>query len=232
MNAPALSNESQLSRQHYKRLRWYFQSADGAGSLADGIDLDLSARGLIDRVERSGGTVRFRITTAGTAELAAEKEREIERRRPHHSLSGRVAQWLREQGRATWENIEFIVDVPSDGFTARQATRPDVFSLATTRNPAKVCPHIYEIKISRSDFMADVAQPEKRAAYAAIAERVFYVAPAGIVSVEDCPDECGLVVEENGVFVVVKKAKKRKVELGATHFMNLILKPGNVPALF
>lgn len=220
-----------LGRQHYKRLRWYFKAADGTASLADNVDLNLASLGLIERVERMGGGVWFRITAAGTAELAAENQREINRRHPHHALAGRVSQWLRDNGRATWENIQFIVEVGDGEKPRRQAVRPDVFSLATTCNPANICPHVYEIKVSRSDFLADVARPEKRSGYAAIAERVFYVAPAGVVSVEDCPEECGLVFEDDGVFTVVKKAKRRKVALGAEHFMNLILKQGNVPPL-
>src|SRR3546814_12121290 len=102
-------NDKQLSRLHYKRLRWYFQGSPsrGAPSATDSIDLDLSAADLISRRDSAyTGTVFYKITDLGEKELAAEKEREIARRRPHHDLASRLAFWLQESGRITWENIE------------------------------------------------------------------------------------------------------------------------------
>ncbi|WP_232427586.1 hypothetical protein [Burkholderia ubonensis] len=127
-----------LSRQHYKRLRFYWQGrGHGCAGNADGVDLDLAAAGLVIRQERNFGGVYFAITNAGEVELAAEKAREIERRRPHHALAGRVAQWLRDQGRVTWENIELLVDRDAGG---RQAIRPDVFSMAATYDEKRINP--------------------------------------------------------------------------------------------
>lgn len=55
-----------LTRQHYKRLRFYWQGlANGGAGMTDGIDLDLAALGLVERFERFGYGVRFRITKAG-----------------------------------------------------------------------------------------------------------------------------------------------------------------------
>ncbi|MCW3589248.1 hypothetical protein K6Y78_40330, partial [Burkholderia cenocepacia] len=103
-------------RQHYKRLRFYWQGlANGGAGMTDGIDLDLAALGLVERFERFGYGVRFRITKAGEQELAAEKAREVERRQPHHTLAGRLAQWRQSQGRVTWQNIELLVDLESGG---------------------------------------------------------------------------------------------------------------------
>lgn len=219
-----------LSRQHYKRLRWYFSHTNGGASRADNVDLDLCALGLIERIE-GHGVVYFKITQAGTVELSAEKQREIERRKPHHSLAGNLAEWLRSQGRVTWENIEFLVHKDSFGQIAKQAVRPDVFSVRATMNPEEIRPHVYEVKVSRSDFLADIAKPEKRWAYGQIAEAVFYVAPAGLIQEAECPAECGLIVESNNGFELIKKPvrerKRKRVELEPRHFMGLILKPGS-----
>ncbi|KVN48741.1 hypothetical protein WT12_08320 [Burkholderia territorii] len=214
-----------LSRQHYKRLRFYWQGrADGCAGNADGVDLDLAAAGLIARRERNFGGVHFMITNAGEVELAAEKAREIERRRPHHALAGRVAQWLRNQGRVTWENIELLVDRDAGG---RQAIRPDVFSMAATYDENRINPCVHEVKVSRADFLADVALGDKRAGYAKVAEVVYYAAPAGLIDASEVPSECGLLLEiEVGQFEIVKRPKKRPVALTTHHFMNLILKPG------
>ncbi|WP_225031033.1 hypothetical protein [Paraburkholderia sp. XV] len=215
-----------LSRQHYKRLRFYWQGrANGGAGMTDGIDLDLAALGLVERFERLGSGVCFRIMQAGEQELAAEKAREVERRKPHHDLAGRVAAWRRDNGRVTWENVELLVDLETGG---RQAIRPDVFSMATTYDAKRINPCVDEVKVSRADFLADVARAEKRAGYARIAEVVYYVVPAGTAEASEVPVECGLIVErELGAFEVVKRPKKRSVALTTHHFMNLILKPGS-----
>ncbi|MBN3761194.1 hypothetical protein [Burkholderia sp. Ac-20365] len=216
----------ELTRQHYKRLRFYWSGrASGGAGMTDGIDLDLSAGGLVERFERLGSGVCFRITPAGEQELAAESAREVERRRPHHDLGGRLSAWLRDQGRVTWENIELLVDRESGG---RQAIRPDVFSLASTYDEKRINPAVHEVKVSRADFLADVARAEKRAGYAKVAEVLYYAVPAGMVDVSEVPLECGLVIEiEPMKFKIVKRPKKRSVALTTHHFMNLILKPGS-----
>ncbi|MGA4422876.1 hypothetical protein ACI2UY_22310 [Ralstonia nicotianae] len=214
-----------MTRNHYSRLRAYFRCGHrGSPSLADNIDLDLVAAGFIARMDRQFGGAQFVITHAGELELHEEKQREITRRKPHHELAGRLAAWLRDQSRVTWENIELLVDLPTGG---RQAIRPDVFSMSTTYDAKRINPCVHEVKVSRSDFLADLAKPEKRGGYAAISEVMYYVAPAGIVDVGEVPPDCGLVVESGvGVFDVLKRPKKRRVELTTHHFMNLILKPG------
>ncbi|WP_410199523.1 hypothetical protein [Burkholderia cenocepacia] len=182
-----------LSRQHYKRLRFYWQGrANGGAGMTDGTDLDLAALGLVERFERLGYGVCFRITKAGEQELAAEKAREVERRQPHHALAGRLAQWRQRQGRVTWQNIELLVDLESGG---RQAIRPDVFSVAATYDEKRINPCVDEVKVSRADFLADVARPEKRAGYGRIAEVLYYAAPTGMIEPSEVPEGCGLLVE-------------------------------------
>lgn len=223
-----MSSELPLTRKHYSRLRFYWQGrSQGAHGQMDAIDLDLAAAELIVRKETQvGGIPYYAVTLTGEKELAAEKGREIERRKPHHDLAARLAAWLREQGRVTWENIE--LRVPGvDG--ARQAIRPDVFSLVATYNEKRLNPCVHEVKISRADFLADVARTEKRTGYSKIAEVVYYAAPQGMINVGEVPAECGLLVEvSTGQFEVLKRPKKRKVELTVHNFMNLILKQGLV----
>ena len=125
----------------------------------------------------------------------------------------------------TWENIELLVDREAGG---RQAIRPDVFSMAATYDEARINPCVDEVKVSRSDFLADVAKAEKREGYRRIAEVVYYAAPAGMIDVSEVPAGCGLLVEvEPCRFEVLKRPKKQRVALTAHHFMNLILKPGS-----
>lgn len=220
-----------LTRRHYQRLRFYWQGRSrGAASLTDAIDLDLAGMGLICRRDRGHGAVYFSITPEGEVALAEEKQREIARRAPHHDMGARLAAFLRSQGRVTWEGIEFMVgDMNS---ATRQAVRPDVFSLVCTRNADRINPLVHEIKVSRADFLADVANPKKREGYARIADAVIYVAPAGMIAPDEVPAPCGLLVEsEPGAFKIARRAKKQRVTLAVEHFMNLILKPGSLDPL-
>ncbi len=221
----------ELTKLHFRRLRHYWQGKtlpNGSASLTDRIDLDLAAAKLIERRENFGG-VYFSITPTGESELHAETQREIARRAPHHDLAGRLAQFLREKGRVTWENIELLVDTQVG---SRQLIRPDVYSLKATYNEKVLNPCVHEVKVSRADFLTDVAKPEKRAGYAAVAESVCYVAPVGMIAPGEVPDECGLLVETGpGVFEQAKRAKKRAVQLSVATFMRLLLKPGSVQPL-
>jgi hypothetical protein len=224
-----MPREVVLSRKHYSRLRQYWQArGTGLASHADGIALDLTAAGYLEKKEVFSH-LQLSITQAGIEALHAESEREKQRRQPHHELAGRLAGWLRAQGRVTWENIEFLVP-RSDG--GKQAIRPDVFSLAATCDAKRINPCVHEVKVSRADFLADISRPEKRNGYLQIAEVLYYAAPAGVIDVDEVPDSCGLLLEANaGQFEVVKRPKKRKVDLTVHHFMNLILKPGSVNPL-
>ncbi len=183
--------------------------------MTDGIDLDLAALGLVERFERFGYGVCFRITKAGEQELAAEKAREVERRQPHHTLAGRLAQWRQSQGRVTWQNIELLVDLESGG---RQSIRPDVFSVAANYDESRINPCVDEVKVSRTDFLADVARPEKRAGYGKIADVLYYAAPAGMIEPSEVPEGCGLLVEVTPCeFEILKRPKKRPVSLTTHH---------------
>lgn len=206
-----------LTRTHVKRLRFYWQNRGRGGARNDGIDLDLEAAGLIIP-SRTG----YDATPAGVQALADDKARTIEKRSPHNTLASRMAAALRLEGRVTWENIEFMIDGHPP-----QAVRPDVYSLVCTKNVARIAPTVHEVKVSRSDFLADLANPDKRGGYFKIAARLVYVAPLGIIDPAEVPDSCGLVEEvEEGRFRTTKRAKSQKVDLPPAVFLNLILKSG------
>ncbi|MEX3984261.1 hypothetical protein AB4Y45_35480 [Paraburkholderia sp. EG287A] len=182
------------------------------------------AEGFISRVERLHAYPEFAITHAGEQVLVAAKAKEIARRQPHHELGGRLSSWLREQGRITWENIQLTIARPEGG---RRAVRPDVFSLATTYDAKRINPCVHEVKVSRADFLSDLAKPEKREGYSAFCEQFFYVAPPGIIERAELPPNCGLLVERSeSDFEVVVRPRRREVHLGVHEFMNLLLKPG------
>lgn len=220
-----MRNDIVLTKKHYARLREYWKAGSGGlGSFGDVIALDLTAAGLLE-MGSAIGRLALAITNKGIAELQAETERERVRRRPHHDLASRLSNWLRQQEkRITWENIELMVPREEGG---KQAVRPDIFSMVVTYDEKRINPCVHEVKVSRADFLADIAQPGKRAGYAHLAEVLYYAAPAGLIAAEEVPEGCGLIVEvSEGTFKMEKRAKKRKVALTTHHFMNLILKPG------
>lgn len=235
----------QLSRHHFQRLRFYWNGrARGQTLQGDNLDLDLVAHGYIRRREESsswGGRHCYAITDAGELALVAEKERNVAIRSPHHDLGGRLAQGLRDKGRMTWEDVEFVVRRPNvsklaasmgiAGYVERTAfmgvVRPDVFSLEPTHSEERFNPCVHEVKVSRADFLSDLKKPEKRLAYGCLAEAVYYVCPKGVIGLDEVPAGCGLLYEtETGQFELVKRPRKRKVSLSVHDFMNLVLKHG------
>lgn len=222
-----------MTRQHFKRLRWYFTGGSrGVSSQGDGIDLDLCAHGYIQRKEVYN-TLIFLITQSGEIALAHENALERERRAHHHTLGGRLAQWLRSSGRMTWENIEFLTECAGeDGYSYKKASRPDVFSVKPTYNVGQVNPIVHEVKVSRADFLSDMKRPEKREAYQAYSEAFYFACPHGLIDAAEIPQGTGLVYELSpGEFSVIKRPKRKQVVLAPRIFMNLILKPGKVDPL-
>lgn len=234
--------QARLTRAHYSRLRYYWTNRGAAPNQGTTLDLELYGLGLLEA--SSLGHRTYRVTDLAVTLLAAFSASEKVRRAPHHELVARVAQWQRSLERMTWEGIEFIIRVPGViasakamgielpegevGFTA--AARPDVYSIVPTMEEGRIEPQVFEVKVSRADFLADVAKPMKRLAYAQIADRVLYVVPAGLVSAEETPKLCGLVYEHApGEFEIIQRAKRRRVTLKARQFMNLVLKPGQAP---
>ena len=66
--------------------------------------------------------------------------------------------------------------------------RTDVFSIEPSLKHERANPCIHEVKVSRADFLSDLAKPEKREAYAGMAEAVYYVAPEGIIQPAEVPE--------------------------------------------
>lgn len=64
----------------------------------------------------------------------------------------------------------------------------------------------YEIKISRSDFSAELRKPQKRRPALMLSNRFYFVAPAGIVPIEKLPIDAGLIeVVEKPYGLTLKK---------------------------
>lgn len=201
-----------LTQAHTSRLRklWSLGRPMLAGDLG-GIDLDLIVHGF---AETAGGahaqTAMLTVTKRGIAHLNEIRQGLIASQRPHHELGKRLAQHLHGRGLHTWENVEFS---NPDWTQPRRwgVVRPDVFACLPSLRAENAAPAIYEVKVSRADFLADLSKPEKREAYAQLAEAVYYCCPAGLIDKAEVPDGFGLLVEvEPGLFELKKKARRQK----------------------
>lgn len=63
----------------------------------------------------------------------------------------------------------------------------------------------YEVKVSRSDFLAEMNNPAKRKAALLYSNRFYFVTPVGLVRADELPPEAGLIeVDDVGSRVVVE----------------------------
>lgn len=66
-----------------------------------------------------------------------------------------------------------------------------------------------EIKVTRGDFLSDIRDPDKQAAWRAMAERHAYCVPAGLVQRHEVPAESGLIeVRDNLTVAWTRKAPR------------------------
>lgn len=201
--------------------RYWHVGRQGLSSSGSSEALALAALGLIEQARYGASGLHMCITPAGVLALQEQVQANQARRAPHHDLGATLATWLARSGRACWTNVEFRVRSAE----AVQLVRPDVFSINATLNPERIEAAVHEVKVSRSDFLADVAKPAKRAGYAAISERFYYVAPEGLLQPEEMPEDAGLLVARGEEFVVAKRAKKRRVTLSPEVMLAMALKP-------
>lgn len=201
-----------LTPAHTTRLRklWGYGRPVHVSELS-GIDLDLVAHGYAETVDRkyNAGPV-LAVTKRGVAYMSDVRQAQIATQRPHHELGQRLATYLRDKGFFTWENVEFSNPDPLSWRTWG-SVRPDVYACLPSLKSANAAPAIYEVKVSRADFLADLAKPTKRQAYADLAEAVYYCCPDGLLSKAEIPDGFGLLCETDpGHFELRKRARRAK----------------------
>lgn len=108
----------------------------------------------------------------------------------HDALMNDLAEHLRQNtARMVWTDMQI-------GPSGSQ--RPDVYALDKTYNKAKFRPIAYEIKVSVADFRSDVTSG-KWQGYLNYASGVIFAVPAGLITKNDIPPSCGLMVRgDNG----------------------------------
>jgi hypothetical protein len=131
-----------------------------------------------------------RVTEAGLAALAVHLERNRRAYDDHEALVDAVVRLLGGAGRLVYRNL--ALRAPVDG--TWRSCRADVYSLRPSTVAAYTCPAIHEVKARRADLLADLARPEKRAAYQALSSEFYYVFPEGLAALDEVPADCGVIL--------------------------------------
>jgi hypothetical protein len=87
--------------------------------------------------------------------------------------------------------------------------RPDVYSIPKVYS--RFTPLAYEVKVSVADFRADLTAG-KWQSYRAYAGAVIFAVPAGLITRNDIPEGCGLMVRNDDAWKTVKAPALKVVE--------------------
>jgi hypothetical protein len=132
---------------------------------------------------------------------------------------------MQRAGRIAWRGLALRTHVTGSedqGDAGRWAMAvPDVFSVRNTTVESYLEPLVHEIKVQRSDLLADLRIASKRAAYLNLSSACWYVIRAGIARAEEIPPECGVLVATDDSFEVVRAAPRRVVQPGFALWMAL-----------
>ena len=198
---PSADAASGLSRAHARRLRDIYRSAGWPSQ--DPLEIDLLAAGLLERLRTDTGHETLRVTDAGVQWLATVLARNRAALSAHEALVQRVAQEMARAGRLAWTGLSLRAQVPS-GEQVKPlrwcVARPDVFSIRHTSVESYVEPIVHEIKVRRSDLLADLRQEAKRTAYRDLGECWYVLGTDArgrpIAEPDEVPPECGVMMAQ------------------------------------
>jgi len=79
---------------------------------------------------------------------------------------------------------------------------------------------VYEIKVSRNDFLHEIKHPEKREQALQLSNYFYFATPKGLVDEAEIPPECGLIEVDTELKTrVIKKAPFRETECLSWQFL-------------
>jgi hypothetical protein len=202
-----------LERTHARRLREVYRSA--GWPCQDGIELELLAAGLLERVRTPHGHEQLRLTDAGIERAALQRAANRAALSQHEALVQRVAQEALRSGRIVWCGLSLRAQVPEPpGGTRWALARPDVFSIRNTTTAEYVEPIVHEIKVRRADLLADLRLPAKRAAYLDLGECWYVLGQDArgrdIGSPDEIPPECGVLLARGDRMECARPALRRE----------------------
>lgn len=116
-------------------------------------------------------------------------------------------------------NTPFL-DVPLGSVQLENAQRADVLTIKPSYNKFSVS--IYEVKISRSDFLSDI-RTEKWKGYLEHCNRFYFAVLEEMnIKKEEIPKDAGLIVKTINGWKVVKLAQNRNIDIPKNTLLSLI----------
>ena len=155
------------------------------------------------------GHETLRVSDAGIAVLAETLAKNRGRRDAHELLVERVAREMTRAGRLAWRGLAVRARVGEQW----QIAMPDVFSIRHTTVEAYLEPIVHEVKVQRSDLLADLRRATKREAYLQLGGECWYVVKDGIAEPDEIPLECGVLVADAGGLTVARPAPRRPTRM-------------------
>lgn len=209
----AAPSTPELTKAHARRLRDVYRSA--GWPCQDALEIDLLAAGLLQRVASAAGHETLRVTDTGIQWLALTLARNRAALSAHEGLVERVAQEMARAGRLAWRGLSLRAQVATGdaGKPLRWCiARPDVFSIRHTSVEAYVEPVVHEIKVRRSDLLADLRQEAKRGAYRDLGECWYVLGTDArgrcIAEPDEVPGDCGVMLVQQERLVVARAAQR------------------------
>ncbi len=201
-----------ITRAHARRLREVYRSA--GWPCQDPLEIELLAAGLLERLLAPTGHETLRVTAAGLQLLASTLAGNRARLSAHEALVERVAVEMGRAGRIAWRGLALRAQVPAGDGMQWCIAKPDVFSIRNTSVAEYVEPIVHEVKVRRSDLLADLRQAAKRASYLDLGE-CWYVLGSDargrcIGAPDEIPADCGVMVLEQGRLVVARAAPRAR----------------------
>ncbi len=85
----------------------------------------------------------------------------------------------------------------------------------------KFCLHIYEVKVTRADFLNDLRRDKWRG-YMPHCHRLSFAVPVGMVKKDEIPQEAGLIVRGSKGWRVLKAAPKTNLEIPQNTLLSML----------
>lgn len=127
----------------------------------------------------------------------------------HKELCLKGAKWLNKQASNIFYRSQFVcVELSCQGTNEI----PDIIGLRPYG------PVMIEVKVSRADFLKDFKKPH-RSAGLPIAEYNFYLAPSGIISIEEIPANWGLLTWNGNAIEVIERPEAVPYDVKAMNYI-------------
>ena len=175
------------------------------------------AAGLLVRERGPFGHETLRVSDAGIAVLAETLAKNRSRRDAHELLVERVAREMTRAGRLAWRGLAVRARVGEQW----QIAMPDVFSVRHTTVEAYLEPIVHEVKVQRSDLLADLRRATKREGYLQLGGECWYVIKAGHRRARRDPARVRRARRRRGGLTVARPAPRRPARMSFPLWMAL-----------